>query len=683
MGINNLGNKVSTGSELRASDINQFHDALNEDLVGRDTGVPTRGKNLGNDQFPWDTVFTQNINYQGNVLDLSDLQKRRYAIIDGPTMANSEQANFITTQGRPGPRDFVIKGSIRPIRLLINGRDVVINRDINFTVPSSLVDSTSIANTKLGVQFQGNATRTTNNDYLYLNDGLDETATAFNGGMKDVLFQHKTSKIVFGRIPLTVATILGAGAAPTIFRDKREQILTARRLVCLSFGDTVGGTVTSDRKDTNSREFFLGRFEKRGNAYTLYDLKRRYMLLNGQTLGASKNIFTMSSFASPLTEIDYSIINSSSVEGFTFHDLVWVFIEAQTTNVFLTNREPLYSTTRDSQRVAQTGAFFDLQEGTWSIRTSGTNIGNLVRRDVIPIGVIACPYYDDSDRRSRSRFARTFDFTREYSSKNTINIRKLEDGKYTSTEQRNQISVYGRTFELGPLNFDFDESAVQNRLATHFYITEKGVATTSNVIPVYREELRGYYHPTESWRCVGHSVKGNRPIGFSAKYSNTEKYKDQYRFVVRLTGNFGTGNDLVLTQELDTNIFGSTFFFQRPVSGNYGLVQITMNPNNLFSGSTDLVKNVAIEVRGLVDTTTTPGGDGLHGQIDLNVDMAVQGKPRRSDQAIFIDVFRSEKRGQEPQILPIKRETTGEIVVIVNRAGLDRAEKRRWDELST
>ena len=659
MSTNNLGNPVKDGDELKGSDVNQFRDALNQEVVGREDGIPTAGQDLGTDEYPWGTVRTERLNISGNDIDFSQLLGRKYAIIDGPRISGSDYPQLIST---PVVDQFTVQGRTRPIRLLINGRSVVIDKNIQINPTSSFYSQFYMNNRKLAIELKSGI-------YNHSSADNDFSYSGFSAGMKDVLFA--TQGKVLNRIPLDVLSLDGSGASLNLFNTERNNLLEREQLGCYSFGNTAG---IAEQNSKNNREFFIGRFFKeQDGSYSFTDLLRRHLLLNGAIAPLVQyNLFGMSN---SISNPSLNNIDSNVISGFTHHVLMWIFIDADNPDIpFICGTEPYYGRKNDPQ-ISNTAAFFDLESQLWSIRTSGSTQGQLVRRDVLPIGIAVGAYNGTTDR---AQLARSFDFTREYKSTNTISIRKRENGLYESKSDNNAISVYGHDLNLKNLTFRPNEDRATAGKATYFYITHQGVPIDSSTFPVYRPDLRGYYHPSRSWRCVGHTVKDRIGPGFSYKYSNQEKYRMEYQLIL----NIGANNSLTLTNDLDRRDLGDTFSFKRPYTGagvsDYGAIEV-ITPLNLFFKTTNIAQNISIEIYTL---------GGLPGPIDGGF-FYLQGKPTRlingGRTAIVINFVAIDEVASRDlvDVKKISNSTTGQIKLIIQRPALDRQEKLLFNELST
>ena len=90
MGTNNLTDKAC-GGIIDETYFNDIHEALEEDFVGRNSsGVPEADQNLGTSLYPWGTAYLENLNLNGQLVDLSTFASEPFRVISGKTRSTSE-----------------------------------------------------------------------------------------------------------------------------------------------------------------------------------------------------------------------------------------------------------------------------------------------------------------------------------------------------------------------------------------------------------------------------------------------------------------------------------------------------------------------------------------------------------------------------------------------------------------
>ena len=677
MGTNNFNNKVQAGNELKASDINQFQDALNETVVGRQDGIPTRGKNLGSIPTPWGTVYTEGLNVQGDDVDLSSLSRERYSIVSGATGSGNSVAQFIQgINNQTG--QFRILGDGTDLVLTINGRRVVIDQDIDFTIPFDVP-------LNFGINITGAVRPGGSNTYQnsFAHDFFEDGHIGKNAGNKDVVYSNE-SRLFSGVLPVSLVDLTGGDATQRIlidqFKAQRESFFNNGLLWLFSIGNPASPNSTNQAH----REYFLARGFKSGSVYFLVDIKRRYILLSGNASGNSFNILQIanSTASRPFRDV-FDTGTASNRYGLTRHELYWVFIDADSpTNVITTKNEPVYARSTDA-RVDYSTAWFDTEKNQWNFRTS---IGQaFVKKDMIPIGIVSNGYKTQSNG-TGTLLARSFDFTRKYEKTNTIRL--IQRGNnIESKEERNIVSVYGTNVKTKSKIKIPIPDGLPNGTAIYLYITDQGVSTIEeNISPVYREELQGYYHQTRSWRCIGQHIVGNIDRGMSYRYSNNEKYRYSYSLRIAANGEATQSKNDVFVEPFkkDYEFLNNIFYFERPIRGtsntvNYHWISFNMRKNNLFREYGDLIRNSDIKNREFININNLVGYDTGVSLFKIN---DIQGFLVRAITLVSGSTSPGNQSYLRPSITSIKSDTRFRIDFTINRYGTDLLEKTIWNELS-
>lgn len=125
--------------------------------------------------------------------------------------------------------------------------------------------------------------------------------------------------------------------------------------------------------------------------------------------------------------------------------------------------------------------------------------------------------------------ARSFEFFKNYNDDNSVELFAESNSQIKSRYPGNQINVWGATikndYNIHTWNMTLDlETGVTEGSSTYyyFYITETGDKIISDKKPHDRRgDLKGYYHPHESWRCVGWA--------FNNSSSNLEQVESYFR----------------------------------------------------------------------------------------------------------------------------------------------------------
>lgn len=155
--------------------------------------------------------------------------------------------------------------------------------------------------------------------------------------------------------------------------------------------------------------------------------------------------------------------------------------------------------------------------------------------------------------------ARSFEFFQNYTEDNTLEIFAESNSQVKSRRVGALVNVWGTSvrFDQALVTWDMTldlESGVTEASSTYyyFYVTEEGDKIISDKKPIdRREDLRGFYHPHHSWRCVGWA--------FNNGSSNLEQIESYYRLregdVVRSV----SATDYLLTRDRTIVLSGASF----------------------------------------------------------------------------------------------------------------------------
>lgn len=183
----------------------------------------------------------------------------------------------------------------------------------------------------------------------------------------------------------------------------------------------------------------------------------------------------------------------------TLMSLGWVFMDSNGSTVDVTYTTPVYAADEPGSP-ATDDYWYDTVNKLWK-RYDGADFQTVNR---IPIGLVVL----DGTNCVASR---SFDFTKTYNALNEIICVPFSVTQVYSSGGRSSVSVYGTTYEFlgGPIIWDItadlDTGLTEQSSTTYYlYITEDGDTVISDKKYYDRfADLRGYYHPHNSWRCVG------------------------------------------------------------------------------------------------------------------------------------------------------------------------------------
>lgn len=189
--------------------------------------------------------------------------------------------------------------------------------------------------------------------------------------------------------------------------------------------------------------------------------------------------------------------NLSDDDTITLLNVGWLFIENDATTTEISGTEPVYS--EQSPSNPNSGDYwFDTSDGNRNWKRYDGSTWVIVNR--ILIGIT----YSSS---TECVAVECLDPELSVSNLNTVSMRLIGDEEIQSVDRQNYISVYGRTIQLSTISFttsDLQSGQTLEANTSYFaYLTEEGAEVLSNIKGRYRPDLRGDYHPAETWRLVG------------------------------------------------------------------------------------------------------------------------------------------------------------------------------------
>jgi len=181
--------------------------------------------------------------------------------------------------------------------------------------------------------------------------------------------------------------------------------------------------------------------------------------------------------------------------------LGWVFLEDDAATTEVIYNAPIYDFVQPSS--PSTGDYwFDLQNQQW--RRFNGSVFVVINRTLIGLLVI------DSTKCLGSR---SLDFDLNYSDYNTVDfdVPPFSATIIRSKNNNDIISVNANTIDFRFSKVEFDittdrDTGVSETANTRYYmyITQDGENIISDERPYkFNPKLRGFYHPYQSWRCVG------------------------------------------------------------------------------------------------------------------------------------------------------------------------------------
>lgn len=230
-------------------------------------------------------------------------------------------------------------------------------------------------------------------------------------------------------------------------------------------------------------------------AFKLAGVGTEYFIARVETdyLSCAFRGYFFDSSDNPITRTGYT--NNDTL---TLMKLAWIFAKSDgTLTVSYTN--PVWS--KDEPSSPATGDYwYDYDNVKWK----KYDTSSFIDADATLIGVCI----QDT---TNTVGARSFEFFKSWSEENSIEAVFNSNTQVQSKWVGSGISVYGDVFRNERSRFSWDittdlESGVSENPSTtyYLYVSEDGESFISDQKPYdRREDLLGYYHPYQSWRCVG------------------------------------------------------------------------------------------------------------------------------------------------------------------------------------
>lgn len=192
----------------------------------------------------------------------------------------------------------------------------------------------------------------------------------------------------------------------------------------------------------------------------------------------------------------------SNNDTITLMALHWVFADTDGSTVDTTAVDPVVSATEPSS--PSTGNYwFDLVNKVWK-RYDGAAFQTVNR---VLVGMVVV---DDTDCVA----ARCIDFYADYKDTMSLNVERIFSNEVRGTSYGASVSVAGNLIEYGMglprwhMNdlvgsADLYDATEQASRMYYLYIKDTAQEAISDIHPYWRDDLRGWYHPHNPWRCVG------------------------------------------------------------------------------------------------------------------------------------------------------------------------------------
>ncbi len=244
--------------------------------------------------------------------------------------------------------------------------------------------------------------------------------------------------------------------------------------------DTIGTEISSLNGKVagfsiGSTEYFLAVVDTTNN-YLLID--RRGSFITGAATVADRK----------------TISNNNTI---TLMRTAWVFAENTGTTGAVTYTNPYVSGTAPTSPA--TGDYwYDLANSKWKVWSGSA--WNDANRVLIGVALI--------NSSGVCVATRCVDFRKAFNNRNSFVLRKFDNATLVSDSTYNEISIYGNFFNItNPIIWSMAtdlEPPLTEQANTnyYFYITNQGKPVISDLIPEWREDLQGAYHPYKTWRFI-------------------------------------------------------------------------------------------------------------------------------------------------------------------------------------
>ena len=341
---------------------------------------------------------------------------------------------------------------------------------------------------------------------------LYANALVINGQNIDLSnFQSSPNRIVSGATLATsnMPDFLRASSSAVMILGNTTNLVLDINNLAVTISSNLNISTISTAPNTNNTADVNG--TPSGDTITIDNAGSEITALVGQQVAfknASNEIFT--GFLRSETEIvevkkgffldtsgdQTAIPDLADNDTLTLLRLGWIFIADDGSTTDVSYKTPV--TSYDEPDSPSTGDYwFDTQVNRWK-RYSGSEFVELNR---ILLGVVVA---DDSNVLA----TRSADFNFSFSNQNNIELRKDTDEIIKTKNQNNLISVYGNLLNLSEIGWNITTDLVTglteaDSTTYYLYLSRSGQPIIDIQEPILRRELHGYYHPIQSWRCVG------------------------------------------------------------------------------------------------------------------------------------------------------------------------------------
>jgi hypothetical protein len=473
----------------------------------------------------------------------SDLNEEFDNIIDGLTMANvddysssvpqfqiTEDPGEVGTESRPTS----LQGEVTRLRKMIaeiTGEDEWYESPVSSILGLSNALGTGLTDNRL----VSGKVRTTSDQPVFLDpDGAARTVYVRGATTNFIYYVNGTEYTIASDVSLTGLTAAPAANNTCLINDA----VAADQYWTKYFGED-NSEITVDTMGTEITAL-VGKFAafKLDNGSTTEYFTAH--VTSATSLTKAKRGYFFDSSDAPIPRIFYS--NNDTI---TLMKMTWIFAKTDGT-LTATYNNPVWQDDEPSSP-ALGDYWFDYSANKWKVY----GVGSYSDANAVLIGMCL----QDT---TNTVAARSFNFFKAYSADNTVELIAESNSQVKSRDQGSLINVWGATIknDHGLHTWDMTtdlESGVTEAASTYyyFYVTEDGDKLISDKKPHdRREDLLGYYHPSQSWRCVGSA--------FNNASSNLEQIDSYFTGYPKQTIRLGIAADVNRSLDAIVSLSGAS-----------------------------------------------------------------------------------------------------------------------------
>lgn len=442
MGDNTLSARTN-GQTIDQTWFNDIHTALQETVLGRNSsGVPTAGKDLGSNLYPWGTVYAGDLVIDGSLVDLeSVLATASHKVVSGKVHTDANQPCFLTPAG--SGRSLTIAASVTPLVYEVSGEVITLSSDIVVSGLTAAPSSNNTCTLNMAVDPSGGTIRSIKLGERLAHDETD-ISTGPIGGYED--------------FTLTIASV---GSEISGLVGKRA-----------AFKIVGSGT-----------EYFTAYV---ASATTLTNVRRGFF------------------FNSSLAPVKPTYVSNTNT--ITLLKMGWLFLDVDGATTEAVYTEPIYATTQPAAPASGdywydfTNTVWKRYNGAAYVTVDRLLIGVFCSDATNTIGCRPVDFFAShkSDNTLRIEY--------NSASKVIANSIGAKITVFGNTyDFGNTRPIWDNITDIAPSSMCLEAGSGEQSNVYYFaYIKDTGVPVFSDMPPQWRPDLLGWYHRYAPWRAVGY-----------------------------------------------------------------------------------------------------------------------------------------------------------------------------------